>query len=69
MNTPAIGNWLMPKDGQPPGIVVAVLPSGARCVLSRRLPDGRVIESAHNTTDLKGPMTGTPVSRPNWGDE
>ena len=63
MNTPAIGDWLAPKDGSAPGMVVAVLPSGKQCVLARRLPsqDYRVVESVHNTDQLKGPMRGRPV--------
>lgn len=66
MRTPAIGNWLMPKDGNPPGIVVAVLPSGKECVLARRLPpDDRVVETVHAAADLQGPMTGKTATKPN----
>lgn len=62
MNVPAIGNWLMPRDGGPPGMVVAVLPSGTQCILARRLPPTfRVVETVHSVETLKGPMTGTQV--------
>jgi hypothetical protein len=62
---PAIGNWLMPKDGRMPGMVVAVLPSGRQCILARRLPPTyRVVETVHAVSDLKGPMTGVAVTRP-----
>lgn len=64
MNVPAIGNWLMPKDGSYPGVVVDILPTGKMCVLARRLPpDYRVVETAHAIEDLKGPMTGKAVLR------
>lgn len=56
---PAIGNWLIPKDGSAPGMVVAVLPSGRQCILARRLPPTyRAVETVHHASDLKGPMTG-----------
>lgn len=59
---PAIGNWLMPRDGSPPGMVVAVLPSGKQCILARRLPpDYHIIETVHAVDMLKGPMTGRAV--------
>lgn len=62
MKIPAIGDWLMPRDGQLPGMVVAVLPSGKQCVLARRLPpDYRVVETVHAVEALKGPMTGAVV--------
>jgi hypothetical protein len=65
MNIPEIGNWLMPKDGRWPGMVVAVLPSGKQCILARRLPPHyRVTETVHAVSDLKGPMTGVVAARP-----
>lgn len=61
--TPCIGDWLLPKDGSAPGMVVAILPSGRQCVLARRLPnqDYRVVETVHAAADLKGLMRGRPV--------
>lgn len=62
MSIPAIGDWLMPRDGRAPGVVIAVLPSGKECILARRQPPHyRVVETVHATADLKGPMTGIPV--------
>lgn len=59
MQIPAIGDWLMPRDGSAPGMVVAVLPSGTQCILARRLPpDYKVVETVHSTETLKGPMRG-----------
>jgi hypothetical protein len=61
-DVPAIGDWLMPKDGSAPGMVVAVLPSGRQCILARRLPPHyRVVETVHAVADLKGPMNGKSV--------
>lgn len=52
----------MPKDGSAPGMVVQVLPSGAQCILARRLPPTyRVSETVHKSADLKGPMRGHPA--------
>ena len=60
---PAIGDWLMPKDGSPPGMVVDVLPSGKQCVLARKLPPTyKVVETVHSADALKGPMSGQRVS-------
>lgn len=67
---PALGDWLMPLDPNlPPGMVVAVLPSGGQVVLARCLPTkawglfpkGGLVETVHSATDLKGPMTGLPI--------
>ena len=56
----------MPKDGRSPGMVIAVLPSGRECILARRLPpDYQMVETVHASADLKGPMSGTPVSPSN----
>lgn len=69
MSVPALGNWLIPKnwdsvspDG--PGMVVDILPSGTSCVLASRSPPDYVArEFVHDTTNLKGPMTGKVVRR------
>jgi hypothetical protein len=64
MAIPAIGDWLVPRDGiVAPGMVVAVLPSGKQCVLARRLPsaDYTVVETVHEIAALKGQMTGRSV--------
>ncbi len=56
---PGIGDWLVPRDGTAPGVVVDILPSGESCVLSRRLPITNIeVETVHETKDLKGRMTG-----------
>ena len=60
---PAIGDWLMPRgDDGVPGMVVDILPSGSACVLARYLPPTyQMVETAHNTADLKGPMMGRKI--------
>ena len=64
MKHPAIGDWLIPEDHAAPyplglpGIVVAILPSGEKCVLARRLPSGRVVETVHISSALRGLMRG-----------
>jgi hypothetical protein len=61
MNTPAIGDWLLPRDGWMAGMVVDILPSGKQCVLAR-VVRGEMVETAHDTASLKGPMRGRPVT-------
>ena len=41
-----------------PGMVVAVIPSGESVIVARPKPDGRVVETVHKSSELKGPMSG-----------
>ncbi len=61
MRTPAIGDWLIPSEGEP-GMVVDIMPSGSDAVLARYSPRFGYSETAHKTTTLRGPMRGQPVS-------
>lgn len=59
---PAIGDWLIERNSDRPGLVVAVLPMGDECVLASRPPPNReCVEGVHKFSELRGPMNGRRV--------